>query len=65
MGFVLEEWVEATKPREYRTYPVFGVGPFKTREEAHEEAKRHEPKHGGFITAVPEPREENPASMSK
>jgi hypothetical protein len=33
----------------YRTYPIFGVGPFATREEATEEARKHEPQHGDLL----------------
>jgi hypothetical protein len=63
MGYVLEEWVGDHNP--YRTYPIFGVGPFATRQEANEEAKKHQPQHGGFITVEREPGQAESAPMRK
>lgn len=63
MGYVIEEWVGDHSP--YRTYPVVRGGPFATRPEAKEEAKKHEPQHGGFITVVPEPGQETPKPKRK
>ncbi len=33
----------------YRTYLIFGIGPFATREEATEEAKEYQPQHGDLL----------------
>jgi hypothetical protein len=63
MGYVLEEWVGDHNP--YRTYPILGVGPFATWQEANEEAKKHQPQHGGFITVEREPSEDKPARKTK
>lgn len=47
--WALEEWVEERPgSTRYRTYPIF-AGPFSTRTEAEEEAKKHTPQHGGSI----------------
>lgn len=58
MGFVVEEWVGEHNP--YRTYPV--AGPFATRQQANDEAKKHQPEYGGFITVE---RERSEASVPK
>jgi hypothetical protein len=53
MAFRLEERKDNENGTVSR-YPVFGVGRFKTLEEALEVAKCQQPKHGGEIVPVPE-----------
>lgn len=55
MAFELEEWVGNDTNRMYRTYPIFGVGPFAAREGADAAAKIQKPQHGGIITVVRKP----------
>jgi hypothetical protein len=57
MGFVLiEEWGDKENLHRWHSVPIF-AGTFGTKEEADEEAKKHEPEHGGIIRAVPDNRE--------
>jgi hypothetical protein len=64
MGFILEEWVGDDNTVRYRTYPIF-VGPFATRQQADEEAKKQKPQHGGFICVEREPTDEKPPSKMR
>jgi hypothetical protein len=59
MGFVIVEWID-----DNRNVPVF-AGPFGTRQEADEEAKRHKPQHGGFICVEREQLQKRPVAKRR